>query len=66
MASVATAHHGDWHLLLSYYWPRYLAITTTFLRVYTREVPAAFSIQLIHQFTINAYALFEGLHIVLH
>jgi hypothetical protein len=49
-----------------YYCPGYLAIMITFLRVYTREVPAASSIQLIHQFTINAYALFEWLHIVLH
>jgi hypothetical protein len=49
-----------------YYCPGYLAITITFLRVYTLEVPAASSIRLIHQFKINAYALFEGLHIVLH
>jgi hypothetical protein len=63
---VATAHHSDWYLLLSYYCPGNLAITITFLRVYTREVPAASSIQPIHQFTVNAYALFEWLHIVLH
>jgi hypothetical protein len=63
---IATAHDIDWYLLLSYYCPGYLAITITFLRVYTREVPAASSIQLIHQFTVNAYALFEWLHIVLH
>jgi hypothetical protein len=62
----ATAHHSDWYLLLSYYCPGYLASTITFLRVYTREVPAAYSIQLIHQLTVNAYALFEVLHIVLH
>jgi hypothetical protein len=48
------------------YCPGYLEITITFLRVYMREVPAASSIQLIHQFTINAYALFEWLHVVLH
>jgi hypothetical protein len=49
-----------------YYCPGYLATTITSLRVYTREVPAASPIQPIHQFTVNAYALFEWLHIVLH